>query len=80
MALVMTLEQDSNASGADKQSGQHTHQQDPASGSSAGGIFLALGCIVGAVIGGFLGQPSLGFLIGLAAGALAATGTWLFNR
>lgn len=80
MALFMTIEDDSDPSIEDLHPKQNPVQQAPASSPSAGGFFLALGCIAGAVVGGFLGQPTLGFLTGLALGAFAATGIWLFNR
>ncbi len=59
-----------------------TDGQDPNSrtNKSAGGVFVAAGCIVGAIGGGLLGQPSIGFLAGLVAGALIATAIWYFDR
>jgi len=59
-----------------------TNGQDQKSrtNKSAGGVFVAAGCIVGAVGGGFMGQPSIGFLAGLVAGALIATAIWYFDR
>ncbi len=50
------------------------------SNKSAGGFFLAAGCIAGAIVGGLLGQPSIGFLGGLVAGALVAVAIWFFDR
>ena len=47
---------------------------------SGGGVFIALGAIVGAIGGGFLGQPSAGLLAGLAVGALAALLIWWQGR
>ena len=46
----------------------------------AGGIFIAFFPILGAVIGGLMGQPSAGLLIGLALGILAALAIWLLDR
>jgi hypothetical protein len=46
----------------------------------AGGVFVALGVIAGAVIGDLYGQSSLGFLAGLAAGVAAATLVWVVDR
>lgn len=46
----------------------------------AGGIFLAIGTIGGVVIGASLGEPSLGFLAGLAIGIAAALLVWLGQR
>jgi len=59
-----------------------TNDQEPKSGSTknAGGFFLATGCIAGAIGGGLLGQPSIGFLTGLAAGGLIALTIWYYDR
>lgn len=46
----------------------------------AGGIFLALGPIGGAIVGSLLGQPSAGFLAGLVLGVAAALLVWLARR
>ena len=53
-------------------------QNDPRNASSSrektgrqargGGVFIALGTIVGTIGGGLLGQPSAGLLIGLVSG------------
>lgn len=50
------------------------------SNKSAGGVFLAVGCIAGVIVGGLMGQPSIGFLGGLAAGGLVAIAIWFFDR
>ncbi|WP_321325922.1 hypothetical protein [uncultured Parasphingorhabdus sp.] len=47
---------------------------------SGGGIFIAIGAIAGAVVGGFMGQPSAGLLTGLALGVLAALLIWWKGR
>lgn len=39
---------------------------------AGGGIFLAIGMTAGAGIGLYLGQASIGLLVGLAAGAAVA--------
>ncbi|MEP2101525.1 MAG: hypothetical protein ABJP02_02730 [Parasphingorhabdus sp.] len=59
-----------------------TDDQNPkgSTNKSGGGFFLAAGCILGAIVGGLLGQPSIGFLAGLATGALIATAIWYFDR
>lgn len=44
--------------------------------SAAGGVFVALGAIGGAATGFVLGQPTLWFLGGTAAGIFAALLTW----
>jgi len=47
---------------------------------NGGGIFIAIGAIVGAIGGGLMGQPSAGLLAGLALGALAALLIWWRGR
>ncbi len=47
---------------------------------NAGGVFIAIFPIVGVFIGGFQGQPTLGFLGGLALGGLIALAMWLKQR
>ncbi|MEO0439602.1 MAG: hypothetical protein AAF067_01880 [Pseudomonadota bacterium] len=47
---------------------------------SAGGFFLAAGCIAGVIIGGFMGQPSIGFLTGLGLGGVIALAMWYADR
>jgi hypothetical protein len=46
----------------------------------AGGIFIALGLLVGAIAGVVMDQPSAGMVIGLGAGAAIAVIVWLFDR
>ncbi|MGB5076682.1 MAG: hypothetical protein WBO17_04305 [Sphingorhabdus sp.] len=46
----------------------------------AGGIFIALGLLVGAIGGVVLDQPSAGMVAGMAAGAVIAVLVWLFDR
>lgn len=53
---------------------------DPAPPRAAGGALIALGAVGGAVTGLFLGETTLGFLIGLAVGLLAALLIWLRDR
>jgi hypothetical protein len=53
---------------------------DPSENRSAGGVFIALGTIAGAVTGAFFGQPSIGFLTGLALGSALALMIWLRER
>jgi len=48
--------------------------------SSAGGLWIAIGCIAGAFIGLFRGQATIGFLVGAAIGVAAATLMWLRER
>ncbi len=48
--------------------------------AQAGGVFLFLGLLIGALVGTFKGQPSLGIVVGFAAGALIALVVWLRDR
>lgn len=48
--------------------------------SSAGGCYIAALVPAGAVIGGLLGQPSIGLLVGLGLGIAIAVGIWLRQR
>ncbi|HEY9090073.1 hypothetical protein [Parasphingorhabdus sp.] len=58
-----------------------TNNQEPERGSkkSAGGFFLAVGCIFGAIGGGLLGQPVIGLLAGFAAGTLISIAIWYYD-
>lgn len=49
-------------------------------GAQAGGFILAVGIIGGAIVGGLLGQPSAGLLIGLVLGTLIALALWWRDR
>lgn len=46
----------------------------------AGGFFIAILTIVGAVIGGLKGQPTIGLLSGFAAGLVIAIALWVYDR
>ncbi|HEX8241236.1 MAG TPA: hypothetical protein VF574_15990 [Allosphingosinicella sp.] len=48
--------------------------------TQAAGSMLAVSIVAGAVAGVIVGQPSLGFLAGLAAGVLLAILFWLIER
>ena len=48
--------------------------------SAAGGIFLFLGILAGLAVGIALGQPTLGAIVGTAAGALVAIAVWALDR
>jgi uncharacterized membrane protein (UPF0136 family) len=50
------------------------------SGPQAGGFLLALSIIAGTLIGGLMGQPSLGLLVGTAIGIAIAVAIWLVDR
>lgn len=45
----------------------------------AGGIFVAIGMLGGAVVGVMMDQPSAGMVIGLGLGFVAAALTWLID-
>lgn len=47
---------------------------------AGGGVFIALGAVVGVVAGHFQGQPSAGLIAGLAGGAAIALLVWLRDR
>lgn len=47
---------------------------------AAGGIFLFLGPVAGAIYGISRGQPILWMLYGFAAGVLLAIAVWLIDR
>lgn len=47
---------------------------------AAGGIFLFIGPVIGAVYGAARGQPILWMLIGFAAGLAFALIVWLMDR
>ncbi len=53
---------------------------DGSENRQGGGVFIAIGAIVGVFAGGFMGQPSAGLLAGLALGAAAALIVWLKGR
>jgi len=46
----------------------------------AGGAFIAFGGIAGTGGGAAFGQPTIGLLVGLAAGTVAATFIWWRER
>jgi hypothetical protein len=46
----------------------------------AGGIFIALGLLVGAIGGVAMDQPSAGMVTGLGVGAAIAVAVWLLDR
>lgn len=48
--------------------------------SIAGGIFIAIALVAGAVIGGIKGQPTIGVLAGAAAGIGIAVLLWMLDR
>jgi hypothetical protein len=48
--------------------------------SRAGGAVIAFAIIAGTIIGGFEGQPSIGFLIGGGIGILISLALFLWDR
>lgn len=48
--------------------------------AAAGGVLIAFGALAGAGAGLARGQVTIGFLIGIAAGILAAIAVWLVDR
>ena len=52
----------------------------PSRAPLAGGFLLAMSLIVGVVIGAGRGEPSLGFVLGLAVGIVLVLAIWLLDR
>ena len=46
----------------------------------AGGFLLCIAVLAGALTGVFLGQPSIGFLVGIGVGLTVAVAIWLLDR
>lgn len=46
----------------------------------AGGALLAAAILLGAIGGAFVGEPSIGFLVGLAVGLFLLVAVWLIDR
>ncbi len=46
----------------------------------AGGIFIALGLLIGAIIGVAMDQPSAGAVIGMTIGTVIAVAIWVMDR
>ena len=46
----------------------------------AGGIFIAFGLLIGAIIGVAMDQPSAGAVIGMAIGTVIAVAIWIMDR
>ena len=55
-------------------------QNGPRQNGLAGGVFIAIGLLGGAIIGTIKGQSSIGMVAGLAAGVCAAALVWLYDR
>ena len=54
--------------------------QAPRKNAQAGGCLLTFGILAGVMAGLFLGQPSIGFLAGSAAGLVLLLIVWLIDR
>ncbi len=52
----------------------------PSRSPAAGGALIAIAILVGTALGLTRGEPSLGFLIGLALGVALAVAIWLRGR
>ena len=52
----------------------------PAKPPAGGGFFFVVALLAGIVGGVVMGQPSIGFLAGAAAGAAILLGMWLYAR
>jgi hypothetical protein len=52
---------------------------DKQENKAAGGIFIAVGMLGGAVVGVIMDQPSAGMVIGLGLGIAAAAIVWLID-
>ncbi len=52
---------------------------DKQENKAAGGIFIAIGMLGGAIVGVIMDQPSAGMVIGLGLGIVAAAITWLVD-
>lgn len=46
----------------------------------AGGIFIAFGLLIGAIVGVAVDQPSAGAVIGMAIGSAVALVIWFIDR
>ena len=46
----------------------------------AGGIFIALGLLVGAIMGVIYHEPSIGMVAGLVIGGTIALAVWFFDQ
>lgn len=56
------------------------HEPRPKKPAMAGGFFIAILTIGGAVAGGALGQPSIGLLAGFGLGVAIALSLWWKDR
>lgn len=60
---------------------RQTMDPRPPRNAAAGGIAIAVGALGGALIGATVfRQPTIGFLVGIAAGIAIALAVWLIDR
>lgn len=57
-----------------------TPSPSPSNPAVGGGAPIALAVLLGTIIGALLGQPTIGFLAGLAIGIAAAVAIWRLDR
>ena len=55
------------------------NETEPTQNKMAGGLFIALGLLAGAIIGIAKGQPSAGMMIGFGAGIAIALLIWFWD-
>lgn len=55
------------------------NKQENKASSVGGGIFIAIGMLVGAIVGVAVNQPSAGMIIGLGSGIAVAVVIWLID-
>jgi formate/nitrite transporter FocA (FNT family) len=55
------------------------NKQDSKPSSMAGGIFIAIGMLAGAIVGVLIDQPSAGMVGGFGLGVAAAVVLWLVD-
>jgi len=58
----------------------HAHPMTQRRSTAAGGVFLFLGPVIGAVYGVEAGQPIIWMLVGFGLGVLIALAIWLVDR
>ena len=58
----------------------HSAAMSKARQSRAGGVLIALGIVIGIVVGAILHEPSIGVLAGFGVGTLLALLVWLLDR
>jgi uncharacterized BrkB/YihY/UPF0761 family membrane protein len=54
-------------------------QPEKTKSTMAGGVFIALGMLIGAIGGAYMGQPSAGMVIGFLSGVVIAVLVWAID-